>query len=104
MPAFKAAWACGMLRACASNSAIACSAAETTLDCGALTTITPREVADATSTLSRPIPARPTTTKSVPAASTSAVTVVAERIISAAAPATAANKSSGDRFKRTSTS
>ena len=51
-----------------------CSAADTTLDCGALTTITPRRVAAATSTLSRPIPARPTTTRSTPAWITSAVT------------------------------
>ena len=59
---------------------MACSAAERMLDCGALTTITPRSVAAATSTLSSPMPARPTTTRSVPAASTSAVTVVAERM------------------------
>ena len=51
-----------------------------------MTTITPRAVAAATSTLSRPMPARPTTTRSVPAASTSAVTVVAERMIRACAP------------------
>ena len=51
---------------------MACSAAERMLDWGALTTITPRSVAAATSTLSSPIPARPTTTRSVPAASTSA--------------------------------
>ncbi len=35
--------------------------------CGALTTITPRRVASGTSTLSRPMPARPTTTSSLPA-------------------------------------
>ena len=61
-----------------------CSAAESTLDCGALTTITPRRVAAATSTLSSPMPARPTTTRSVPASSTAAVTWVAERMIRAA--------------------
>ena len=61
-------------------------AADSTFDCGAFTTITPRFVADATSTLSRPMPARPTTTRSVPASSTSAVTCVALRITSAAAP------------------
>ena len=58
--------ACGTLRACASSSAIVCSAAERMFDCGAFTTITPRRVASATSTLSRPIPARPTTTRSLP--------------------------------------
>ena len=40
-----------------------CSAAETMLLCGALTTITPRVVAASTSTLSRPMPARPTTSR-----------------------------------------
>ena len=82
-PALRSALACGTLRACASSSAIVCSAAERMFDCGAFTTITPRRVASATSTLSRPMPARPTTTRSVPAASTSAVTWVALRITSA---------------------
>ena len=41
-PAFRSASAWGMLRAWASSSAIVCSAAESTFDCGALTTITPR--------------------------------------------------------------
>ena len=45
------------LRACASRRAMACSAADKMLDCGALTTMTPRAVAAAVSTLSRPIPA-----------------------------------------------
>ena len=87
-PSTRAAWACGMLRAWASSIAIVCSAVERMFDCGALTTITPRSVAASTSTLSRPMPARPTTTRSVPASSTSAVTWVAERMISAAAPGT----------------
>ena len=64
-PAWRSRSACGMLRACASSSAIVCSAADSTFDCGAFTTITPRRVAASTSTLSRPIPARPTTTRSV---------------------------------------
>ena len=72
-PALSAAWAWGTLRACASSSAIVCSAADTMFDCGAFTTITPRRVAASTSTLSRPIPARPTTTSVRPACSTSAV-------------------------------
>ena len=87
-----AACACGTLRACASSNAIVCSAAEMMFDCGALTTITPRAVAASTSTLSSPIPARPTTIRSVPAASTSAVTWVAERMISASAPTIAAEQ------------
>ena len=48
--------ACGTLRACASSSAIVCSAADRMFDCGAFTTITPRRVASATSTLSSPMP------------------------------------------------
>ena len=63
-PATSAAWAWGTLRACASSRAMVCSAAERMFDCGALTTITPRRVAASTSTLSRPMPARPTTTRS----------------------------------------
>ena len=74
-----------------------CSAADSTLDCGALTTITPRAVAAATSTLSSPMPARPTTTRSVPASSTSAVTVVAERMIRACAPVTSVEQLLGRR-------
>ena len=85
-PATRSACACGMLRACASSSASECSAAESTFDCGALTTITPRRVASATSTLSSPMPARPTTTRSGAAASTSASTWVALRITNAATP------------------
>ena len=41
----RSALACGTLRACASSSAIVCSAAERMFDCGAFTTITPRRVA-----------------------------------------------------------
>ena len=81
-----------------------CSAAEMMLDCGAFTTMTPRRVAASTSTLSSPMPARPTTTRSAPAASTSAVTWVAERMMRASAPLTASSRSSGDRSSRTSTS
>ena len=72
------AW--GTLRASASSSAIVCSAAVTMFDCGALATMIPRLVAAGTSTLSTPIPARPTTRRLVAFASRSAVTWVAERI------------------------
>ena len=51
-PARRSRSACGMLRACASSSAMVCSAAESTFDCGAFTTMTPRRVAASTSTLS----------------------------------------------------
>ena len=60
-PALSAADAEAVLRATASSSATACSAAETMLEVGALTTMTPRAVAAGTSTLSRPTPARATT-------------------------------------------
>jgi hypothetical protein len=89
LPAFNAEWAWGMLRAWANKSAIVCSAAERMLETGALTTITPSSVALATSTLSRPMPARPTTTRSFAASSVGPSTLVAERMISAWAPARA---------------
>src|SRR5215475_8743371 len=57
-PALSDAAACGTLRATASSSAVASSAALTMLELGALTTITPALVAASTSTLSRPTPAR----------------------------------------------
>ena len=86
-PALSEAFAFGTCRATASSSATACSAAVTMLDCGALTTITPRAVAAATSTLSRPMPARATTLSRVAAASASASTLVALRIRIASASA-----------------
>ncbi len=103
-PATRALCACGMLRACASSRAMACSATERMFDVGALTTMTPRSVAASTSTLSSPTPARPTTASAVPAASTSVVTCVAERMMSACAPATAPSSCSGLRPSCTSTS
>ena len=60
-----------------------CSAAEMMLDCGAFTTITPRRVAASTSTLSRPIPARATTLRSLRGLEHLGVTCVCERTISA---------------------
>ena len=82
-PSLSAAWACGMLRAQAIIMAIVCSAAVSTLLAGAFTTMMPRLLAAATSTLSTPTPARPITLRFVPASITSAVTLVAERITSA---------------------
>jgi hypothetical protein len=52
------------------------------LDCGAFTTMTPRRVAASTSTLSSPIPARPTTFSRSARSRTSAVTLVCDRTIS----------------------
>ena len=81
------------LRAAASISATASSAAETMLDVGALTTITPDWVAARTSTLSSPTPARATTLSRVATASASASTVVALRTSSASASGSAASSS-----------
>ena len=72
--------ACGTLRASASSSAIVCSAAVTTFDCGALATTMPRLVAAGTSTLSTPTPARPTALRLVALSIRSAVSFVADRI------------------------
>ena len=60
-PFFSAAWAGEMWRAAANMRATASSAAETMLEVGALTTMTPAWVAAFTSTLSSPTPARATT-------------------------------------------
>ncbi len=94
-PACSDASAAGTLRATASSSAIACSAALTMFEVGALTTMTPRAVAAATSTLSSPMPARATTLSRSAAASASASTLVALRTITASTPESAG--SSADR-------
>ena len=72
------AW--GTLRASAVSSAIVCSAAVITFDCGALATTIPRRVAASTSTLSTPTPARPTARSRSARAIRSVVSLVAERI------------------------
>ena len=81
-----------------------CSAAERMLETGALTTMTPSSVALATSTLSRPMPARPTTIRSFAASSVGASTLVAERMMRAWAPSRAVIRSAGDRPNWMSTS
>ena len=82
-PAFMEAVACGMCRAAAKSMAMACSAVVTALPWGALSTTTPRASAAWRSTLSRPMPARPTTRRRCPAPRTSAVTLVRPRTSSA---------------------
>ena len=57
-----------------------CSAAETTVDSGALATTMPRRVAASTSTLSTPTPARPTTFRRAARSRSGAVSFVAERM------------------------
>src|SRR5205823_5016436 len=102
-PAFSAPCACGMFRACASNRASVCSAALITLDWGAFTTITPRRVAASTSTLSSPIPARATTFRFAAASKTSAVTLVALRMMSASYGPISSSSPPCARSARTST-
>ena len=92
-PFFSAACAGETWRAAASISATASSAAETMLEVGALTTMTPAWVAALTSTLSRPTPARATTLSRVAAASASASTLVAERTRIASTSAMAGSSS-----------
>ena len=88
-PSLSEAIACGMLRASASSSATACSAALRMFEVGALTTMTPALVAASTSTLSSPTPARATTRSRGAQASASASMVVALRTITASASASA---------------
>ncbi len=82
-PSCMDAFACGTLRAQASMRPMACSAADTMLDVGALHTMMPCSVAASTSTLSTPTPARPMMRRRSAASTTSAVTFVAERTMSA---------------------
>ena len=77
------AWACGSFRATARRSAIVCSAAAIVLPPGVFMQTMPRRVAASTSTLSRPTPARPITSRAGAAPITSAVTRVALRTIEA---------------------
>ena len=69
----------GILRVSDIIMAIVCSAVVTTLPPGVFITTTPWPVAAGMSTLSRPIPARPTTFRFEAAASSDAVTLVALR-------------------------
>ena len=82
LPAWVEASAAGISRAKANISAMACSAVVMELPKGVFMTMTPRAVAAATSTLSTPMPARPTTLSRGARAKMSAVTFVAERIAS----------------------
>ena len=80
LPAWVEAFAAGIWRASASIIVIACSAVVTALPNGVFITTTPLRVASLISTLSTPIPARPTTRSWDAAARTSAVTLVADRM------------------------
>ena len=82
LPAWVDALAWGICLANANIMAMACSAVVMELPNGVFITITPRAVAAGMSTLSTPIPARPTTFRLSAAASTVFVTLVAERMAS----------------------
>ena len=82
-PRFTLACASGMLRQSASSIAIVCSVADMMFAVGALMTRMPRAVQASTSTLSSPTPARPTIRSRVPAFTSSSVTAVPLRVISA---------------------
>ena len=82
LPAGCEAVASGICRASANIMAMACSAVVIALPFGVFITTTPRAVADFTSTLSTPMPARPTTRSFGAASSSSLVTLVAERMAS----------------------
>src|SRR5215470_3416318 len=99
-PALSEAFACGMLRATASNSESACSAVVTLLPPGVFITTTPRLVAASTSMLSTPMPARPITRRVSARASTSAVTLVRLLTISAWQPGITSRSSAGPRSGR----
>jgi hypothetical protein len=74
------ALASGIWRATASISETACSAVVMELPKGVFMTMMPRREAAGMSTLSTPIPARPTTLRFVAASISLAVTLVAERM------------------------
>ena len=94
----------GRLRLRLSRWAMLSSAVVVALASGVFSTTTPRSVARATSMLSTPMPARPTTSRLSATASTRAVIRAALRTITAAQPGTAAQRPSSSRPILTSTS
>ena len=80
LPAWVEASAAGRSRASANIMAMACSAVVIELPKGVFITITPLAVAAGMSTLSTPMPARPTTFRRVADSSSFGVTLVAERM------------------------
>ena len=80
LPAWVEASACGICRASASMSVIACSAVVIELPNGVFITMMPLAVAAGMSTLSTPMPARPITLRLFAFSKIFGVTLVAERI------------------------
>ena len=98
-------WAAGILRTRASSMPTVCSAAETTLPYGALTTTTPWREQASTSILSTPTPARPRIRSRRARPRNSAVTVVEERVtIASYSPRRACSSSLGSLLETWSTS
>ena len=95
--------AAGICRATAKSRAMACSAVVMELPPGVFMTTMPRPVAAGRSTLSTPMPARPTTRSRGAAAIRSSVTLVAERTIRPSASATLAARASPVRPGSSST-
>ena len=79
LPAWVEVSACGICRASASISVIACSAVVIELPNGVFITMMPLAVAAGMSTLSTPMPARPITFRRFACSRTLGVTLVAER-------------------------
>ena len=104
LPALVEAEASGNCRASANIIAMACSAVVIALPKGVFITTTPRAVALVTSTLSTPMPARPTTFSRGAACSTSRVTLVAERTAKPSYSPMMARSSAGVRPVLTSAS
>src|SRR6266568_9527187 len=88
LPAWVEASACGIWRASASMSEIACSAVVIELPKGVFITMMPLAVAAGISTLSTPIPARPITLRFFAFSRIFGVTFVAERIARPSNPPT----------------
>jgi len=82
LPAWVEASACGICRASASISVIACSAVVIALPKGVFITMMPLAVAAGMSTLSTPMPARPITRSLAARSMIFGVTLVAERMAS----------------------
>src|SRR5690349_17481315 len=103
-PAFRLSFALATFRESASISATVCSAVETVLPPGVFITTMPCLVAEGTSMLSTPTPARTIALSRDWSRSTSAVSCVPERITMPSASARAARRPAGSSFVETITS
>ncbi len=102
-PALRLRLAWGIERANETNNAMVCSAVVIVFPSGAFITTTPRMVAEGTSILSTPTPARPITRRLLAASNKSDVTFVSLRTISPSQSARAIANSRCDKPVRFST-